>query len=483
MNLADYLLDQRIVEGMGERMALRTDRGDFSYAQVQGLANQAAHWLAARGLQPEQRLLLAIPDSWEFVVALFGALKLGAAVVMANPDLSADDLSDLAQYVRASVVLTTPGRAAFARELKNYPAQFDTFPCDYDDIALWLFSGGTTGKPKAVLQSHGSFRNTTERYAKDFLGYGPDDITLAVPKLYFGYATGSNLFFPFSVGASAILFEERPTAELLFEKIRAYRPSLLINVPTMVNQMTRHPQAGEQDLSSLRACTSAGEALPESLHTRWNELFGVELLDGLGTAEMWHIFLSNAPGQVRPGSLGRAVPGFEVLACDSEGREVPVGEIGQMWVRGDSRGLCYWQRRAESLRVFRGDTYVSNDLIRCDDEGYIYFCGRADEMLKVGGRWLEPQQVESVLLTHPQVAECAVVGHLGEDGLTRPKAFVVARIPGSAELEDELKQHVLAALEPYKHPRRIHFVDSLPRTHLGKVNRAELRGWSPPDRF
>lgn len=473
-NLADYLLDQRVRDGLGERLALITDEGELTYREVQGMANQAAHALAARGLEREQRLLLAMPDSPDYVAALFGALKLGAVVVMANPALSPQEMSELADYVRAKVVLTSEQRVDFRSQLSSQPHHFDTVPTHRDDIALWLFSGGTTGRPKAVLQSHQSFFNTTELYAKAFLGYRAEDRTLSVPKLFFGYATGSNLFFPFSVGASAILFEEKCTPEVLFAKIARHRPSILINVPTMVNHMVSHPQACEQDFSGLRFSTSAGEALPEALYHRWREVFGCELLDGLGTAEMWHVFLSNAPGQVRPGTLGRPVPGFEVKICDESGNEVPQGEVGRLWVAGDSRALCYWQRGELSQQALQGRYYVSSDLMSCDPDGYFSYCGRADEMLKVSGRWLAPQEVESCLLTHPAVAECAVVGMVGQDGLTRPHAYVIANEVGE-DLEDQLKAHVLAQLEAYKHPRRIYFVDELPRTHLGKVNRALLR--------
>lgn len=473
-NLADYLLDQRIRDGQGERLALITDEGELSYGEVQGLANQAAQALSARGLEREQRLLLALPDSWDYVAALFGALKLGAVVVMANPALSAQEMSELADYVRAKVVLTSEQREDFRRDLKSQSRHFENVATHRDDIALWLFSGGTTGRPKAVLQSHQSFFNTTELYAKAFLGYRAEDRTLSVPKLFFGYATGSNLFFPFAVGASAILFEEKCTPEVLFAKIAQHRPSILVNVPTMVNQMVSHPQAPQQDFSCLRFSTSAGEALPEALDHRWREVFGCELLDGLGTAEMWHVFLSNAPGQARAGTLGRPVPGFDVKICDDSGAEVPQGQVGHLWVAGDSRALCYWQRGELSQQALRGRYYVSSDLMSCDQDGYFSYCGRADEMLKVSGRWLAPQEVESCLLTHPAVAECAVVGIVGEDGLTRPHAFVIANEVGE-DLEDQLKAHVLAQLEAYKHPRRVHFVDELPRTHLGKVNRALLR--------
>ena len=479
MNLADYLLDQRVREGQGNSVALVTDERSYTYAEVQALANQAAHVLSAAGLEPEQRVMLALPDSVEYVAALFGTLKLGAVVVMANPDLKREQLADLLDYTRATVALVADpfdGPKAcltqdeLRRRMETALAEHPTYPSHRDDVAIWLFSGGTTGRPKAVLQSHRSYVNTTELYAKQFLGYRASDRTIAVPKLFFGYAMGSNLFFPFSVGASAVLFPEKPTPEVLFDKIARHQPTILINVPTMVNQMVQH---GPRDLSSLRWATSAGEALPETLYWKWRESFGCELLDGLGTAEMWHIFLSNRPGEVRPGSLGRVVPGFEVSVRDEDGQELPPGQVGRLWVSGDSRALCYWQDADKSQDAFRGRFYVSSDLVSQDPDGYFHYSGRGDELLKVAGRWVAPQEVESCLLLHPAVRECAVVGVVGDDGLTRPHAFVVAHTP-DAGLEEILKAHVLSQLEPYKHPRRVVLVETLPRTHLGKVDRGAL---------
>ncbi|MDX1644518.1 MAG: benzoate-CoA ligase family protein, partial [Thermoanaerobaculia bacterium] len=350
----------------------------------------------------------------------------------------------------------------------------EAVPTHRDDAAIWLFSGGTTGLPKGVVQTHASFVNTTELYAKRALGYNADDITLSVPKLYFGYATGSNLLFPFSVGASAVLFPEHPTAELLFEKIERHRPTILVNVPTMINQMVSHDAAREQDFSSLRFATSAGEALPVPLYERWVETFGVELLDGLGTAEMWHIFVSNQPGAVRPGTLGRPVTGFDVKVADDEGREVPRGEVGKLWVRGGSRALGYWRDLRKTMAAFRGEWFVGGDLVTQDEEGYVTYCGRGDDVLKVSGKWLAPQEVESCLARHPAVGDCAVVGVENDQGLTKPVAFVTL-VDGEAASPDELKDHVLDRLDPYKHPRRVFVLDEMPRTHLGKIDRGKLK--------
>jgi len=352
--------------------------------------------------------------------------------------------------------------------------ELETFATHPDDPALWLFSGGTTGRPKAVVQTHRSFANTTELYAKRTLGYREDDVTLSVPKLYFGYATGSNLFFPFSVGGSALLFPEHPTAEVIFEKIARHRPTILVNVPTLIHRMVSHPRAAEQDLSSLRFATSAGEALPVPVYERWQELFGVELLDGLGTAEMWHVFVTNRPGDVRPGTLGRVVEGFELAVRDDDGNDLAAGEVGRLWVRGDSRAICYWQNLEQTAEAFRGEWFVGGDLVSRDADGYVTYCGRADDVLKVAGKWLVPQEVESCLMTHPAVKECAVVGVENEEGLTKPYAFVLPA-GEQPDLEQSLKDFALERLAAYKHPRRVIVLDELPRTHLGKIDRGKLK--------
>ena len=496
LNIADRFLDARVREGRGERPALLTDGGTLTYRDVQALAERWARLLAEAGVSCEQRVLIALPDGPDFVGVLFGTLKLGAVVVMVNPGLPAGDVRYFLEYTRArAVVATSPCAATFAdaahglptavallvaddpalrARLAAAPAGTPTFDTHRDDPALWLFSGGTTGRPKAVVQTHGSFANTTALYGHGVIGYRENDVTLSVPKLYFGYATGSNLFFPFSAGAAVALFPEPATAESVFARIRRFRPTVLVNVPAMIHKMAAHAGASRDDVASLRVVTSAGEALPVELYERWREVFGVELLDGLGTAEMWHIFISNRPGAARAGTLGQVVPGFDVRVCDEDGRELPRGETGWLWVRGASRALGYWQQLERTQQAFRGEWYVSGDLIAMDADGYVTYCGRGDELLKVSGKWLAPAEVEGCLLQHADVVEAAVVGRSDASGLTKPVAFVVARTrrPG---LDAELQAFVRERLDAYKSPREVTFVDALPRTHLGKVDRGRLR--------
>jgi benzoate-CoA ligase family protein len=509
LNIADRFLDRQVREGRADKVALRHDDGELTYREVQWLANRFALVLADLGVRQEERVLLALPDIPEFVGALFGALKLGAVPVMVNPAFQTEEVAQLYRYCRPSVavvhhtLVTTFAAAAVGlphpRELLvvggeggSHPTfearaaalastdidAFKTVATHRDDPALWLFSGGTTGRPKAVVQTHRSFANTTELYARRALGYRETDVTLSVPKLFFGYATGSNLFFPFSVGATAVLFTARPTAEELFAQIRRHRPTILIHVPTMINHMVHHPEAREQDLSSLRFATSAGEALPVPLYEAWKERFGVELLDGLGTAEMWHIFVTNRPGDVRPGTLGKVVEGFEIAVRNEEGDDVPVGEPGRLWVRGESRALGYHQNLDKTVESFRGEWFVGGDLVSRDADGYVTYHGRGDDMMKVGGKWVSPKEVEGCLMRHPAVAECAVIGVTNEQGLTKPYAFVAPTdqaTPGEA-LAETLKAFVLENLSPHKHPRQILFVEAMPRTHLGKIDRGALRG-------
>ena len=482
LNIAELFLTRRVTDGRGERVALRLADRQVTYAGLDRLANRFGNLLRDLGVRQEERVVLALPDSAEYAAALFGILKIGAVAVMVNPSLPPDGLAAMVELARARVAVVPPEASPLVRH-RVVVAEGDGPQLDCsdaleparthrDDPAIWLFSGGTTGRPKAAVQTHGSFANTTELYAQRAMGWNEDDITLSVPKLYFGYATGSNLFFPLSVGGSAALFPEHPTAEVLFDRIARHRPTILINTPKMVAAMI---EAGAgADLSSVRFATSAGEALPPSLYARWKDAFGVELYDGLGTAEMWHVFVSNQPGAVRPGSLGKVVPGFELAVRDAEGDDVPEGEVGRLWVRGDSRALGYWQDTPKSHDAFRGEWFASGDLVRRDEDGFVHYVGRGDDALKVGGKWLLPAEVEDCLLTHDAVTEAAVVGVADSSGLTRPVAFVVPTAPVH-ELEATLQQHCLAHLDAYKHPRKVFVLDDFPRTHLGKVDRGALR--------
>jgi len=407
--------------------------------------------------------------------------------------------------IHLGIVVGEPGRhlsfAELCRESSDHLVNADTHR---DDPAIWLFTSGSTGKPKAAVHLQQDLPWNTERYAKQVLGIREDDLTVSVPKLFFGYATGTNLLFPFAVGAATAFFSERSEPATLFDVIERYRPTILTSVPTMINAMLNHlvEQGGttasppdplrsatgvnpvaarsqarrKPDLSSLRLCLSAGEALPPELYRRWMETFGVEILDGIGSAEMFHIYISNYPGEVVPGSLGRLVPGYEARIVDPEGQDVTPGEAGTLWIKGESAAILYWQAHEKSKEVLRGDWVVTGDHLRRDEQGRFWYEGRTDDMLKVGGIFVSPYEVENCLLQHPQVAECAVIGYKDEDGLIKPKAIVVCReAQGGGALARELQDFVKGRLAPFKYPRLVAFVPALPKNDRGKIDRKRLR--------
>ena len=360
-----------------------------------------------------------------------------------------------------------------------------------DDPAIWLFTSGSTGRPKAAMHCHRDFAFNTEVYAKATMGYRADDVTVSVPRLFFGYATGTNLWFPFAVGATTCLFSERPTAESLAAAIARYRPTIVTNVPTMLGKLLDHDDelraAGGPglDLGSVRFHLSAGEALPAALYQRFLDRFGGAIYDGIGSAEMFHIYCTNRPGDVRLGSLGRVVDGYQLRVLPEEARgadapPVPVGEIGVLWVRGDSVAQGYFQDRDKSWLTFHGHWCRTGDLFRVDADGYLYFSGRADDLLKVGGVFVAPAEVEDCLLAHPAVSAVAVIG-ADDAGLIKPKAVVVVRPEARARLRAdadalaaELQDHVKARLSKYKYPRWVVFVDELPKNDRGKVDKRRL---------
>ncbi len=500
LNLADYYLDARIREGKGADVAvIHANSGrTLTYADVQAEANRLANVLRAGGVGVEDRVLIALPDSPAFVAAFFATLKIGAIVTMVNPELPAEDYPYYLEYTRARALvcdeafygrvrpesrhlrLTLRRSGGLEEAMAAASPHFDTEPTHKDDLAIWLFTSGSTGKPKAAVHMHHDFWFNTETYAKQVLGITAQDVTLGVPKLFFGYATGSNLMFPFAVGARTVLFEEKATPELLFSLIERHKPTILTSVPTMIGKMVAADGAEKRDLSSLRASISAGEALPEELYHRWKKLFASEILDGIGSAELFHIYITNRFGEVKPGSLGKLVPGYDAKIADDDGRELPHGEIGTLWVKGDSAALCYWAAHEKSKQTLRGDWVVSGDKFKRDADGFFYYGGRADDLLKVGGIFVAPIEVENVLMQHAAVLECVVVGYEDADKLTKPKAVVVIKPDLGLGAQDhdrlaaELVELARARLAHYKVPRRVEFVASLPRSDRGKILRRDV---------
>lgn len=495
-NLAAYFLDHNLPDRAG-KVALRYRDTAFTYAQMHAWSCRVGNRLRGLGLREEDRVLLALSDAPPFAAVWFGVARVGGVIAMMNPLVPGEDWAYYLQYTRARVLVTEEAFAAehaavIARALKNQlravvcvdrpldvaaiEAEDDECPygdTDADDPSVWLFSSGSTGKPKACMHVTGDFIYNTERYAKRVLGLREDDVTLSVPKLFFGYATGTNLMFPWAVGGTTCLYSERATPETVLENIARFRPTVLTNVPTMIHRMLESPACATTDLSSLRMVLSAGEALPAELYRRWIERTGVEILDGIGSAEMFHIYLSNAPGDVKLGTLGRMVPGYTARLVGPDGRDVPPGEIGTLYVEGGSNAYGYHRDRAKSRATFLGGWTNTSDQFRVDEEGRYVYCGRADDLLKVGGVYVAPAEVENCLLTHPAVREVAVVG-VDRDGLQVTCACVVATEVYEG-LDRELQEWVKQRLAPHKYPRLVRFFDDLPRNDRGKVARAELK--------
>jgi benzoate-CoA ligase family protein len=498
-NLATHFVDRRLEEGRGDRTALICGDERVTYAELAERVNRVGHVLRDLGVRQEERVLLALSDSVELVATWYAAQKIGAVTAEVYTFLPAKDLAYYLEYTRAGVVVVDAttlermrearpasrwlrtvlvvgdaepqeGEAGYDRLVGQPPEELDPAPTHADDIALWKFTTGSTGMPKACVHRAITPLRSFEHYARDVLDIRQDDIVLPVPKLFFGYARDLTALYPFGVGGAGIVFPERSTADRIFELIARHRPTILVNVPTMMRAMLEQP---EHDLSCLRLCTSAGEALPEELHRRWLDTFGVEVLDGIGSSEAYHIYISNRPGAARPGTLGQAVPGYRARVVDEQGSELPDGETGRLWIEGDTAALMYWQAREKSVETYAGDTVMSGDLFARDTDGFFRYRGRADDLLKVGGIWVAPQEIEHCLAAHPDVADCAVVGY-EEEGLQKPRAFVVLRSGASVDAE-VLQAHVKATLSPHKYPRDVRFVGELPRTGSGKVDRRALR--------
>ena len=449
-------------------------------------------------------MLLALADSAEFVAIWYGAQKIGAVTAEVYTFLPAKDYTYYLDYTGASLVvadrdtlprmrLAVAGRrakpvllvvGANADELQAGEASFEALagaasselaPADTrtDDVAIWKFTTGSTGQPKACVHPLRSPMASYLNYARGVLDLRAEDVVLPVPKLFFGYARDLTAMYPFGVGGAGIVFPERTTPELLFDLIARHRPSILVNVPTMMQAMLDHPAASKQDLGCLRLCTSAGEALPESIHRRWMETFGVQVLDGMGSSEAYHIFISARPGRVRPGSIGETVPGYTAQVVDDAGRPLPDGHVGRLWVRGESTALAYWGDPDKSAATFDGDLVMTGDLAKRDGDGYFSYEGRADDMLKIGGIWVAPMEIERCLADHADVVEAAVVG-ADREGLTRICAFAVPR--AGAHLSGEaLRAFVRERLSGHKVPHEVQVVAQLPKTGSGKVDRRALR--------
>jgi benzoate-CoA ligase len=515
-NMADYFLYHNVEEGRENKVCLYFKDQTYTYGDAVTMSNRAGNALRELGVEMEDRVLLVLPDCPEFVWTWFGAARIGAVITMVNPLLPADDYRYYLEYTRAraavvhqslaqpfveavssanylrSVLVVSdaadnreqfidPGGRVkyflFGETVASQPDACRAADTHRDDIAIWLFTSGSTGHPKGAVHLQHDLPYNTEVFAKRTMGVNENDLTISVPKLFFGYATGTNLLFPFAVGGATALFAERSTPEKLLEVIDRYRPTILTTVPTMINAMLNAEDAASHDLSSIRFCYSAGEALPVELYRRWKQAFDVEICDGIGSAEMFHIYITNRPGDVKPGSLGRIVEGYNAKIVDADGNEVTTGEMGTLKIKGDSAALCYWNAHEKSKETFAGDWCTTGDQFHVDAGGYYWYHGRTDDMLKVGGIFVAPAEIENCLLQHSAVLECAVIGQEDGDGLIKPKAFIVAREShetGEALTED-IKQFAKLHMALYKYPRWIEYVTSLPKNDRGKIDRKQLK--------
>jgi len=504
-NAAVEFVDRNVDAGRGDQIAIHYENRTYTYRQVQELMNRVGNALGSLGVEMENRVLLLLLDSPEFVASFWGAIKLGAVPIPVNTMMRSQDYHYFLNDSRAKVLIASkplmaeiapilpyakylrhvivagepgPGQLAFDDLVESASSKLKAAETTADDAALWLYSSGSTGFPKGVVHLQHDMVYCADLYARGVLGMTEHDRTFSAAKLFFAYGLGNNLYFPFRVGAQCVLYPGRPLPEAMFEVIQRCRPTIFYGVPTLYAGMLAVKEAeARYDLSSLRLCVSAGEALPAELFKRWHERFGLEIIDGIGTTEILHIFISNRSGKVKPGSSGIVVPGYEATIVDETGQPVKPGEIGNLRVKGDSIGAAYWNQHEKTKQTIQGEWIQTGDKYYQDEEGYFWYCGRSDDMLKVGGIWVSPVEVESTLFGHPAVLEVAVVGKEDADGLVKPRAFVVLKegVTSTSELEAELKAFVKDKIAPYKYPRWIEFVPELPKTATGKIQRFKLR--------
>ncbi|HEU4343599.1 MAG TPA: benzoate-CoA ligase family protein [Candidatus Binatia bacterium] len=517
-NAATTFVDENIAQGRAGRTAIYYQDETFTYQQVFDSVNRTGNALKDLGIEMEHRVLLVLPDSPEFAFSFFGAIKIGAVPIPTNPWMSGKDYEYLLNDSRARVAIVHETVLAaiapvcesyrflrhivvvgkddtqvhFLRrvlsgaksklEVHSYDAlvsnastQLQAAQTNRDDVCFWGYTSGSTGSPKGAVHLQHDMITITDLFVKPILGMAENDICFSASKLFFAYGLGNSLYFPFRFGAATVLWPERPDPEKILQVLEKYRPTFFFSVPTLYARLLRVEK--NYDLSSLRICLSSGEPLPPALFRQWKERFGVELLDVVGSTEATHDFLANRPGRAKAGSSGEVTPAFEAKIVDDEGREVPFGEVGNLMVKGDANSPYYWNKHEQTKKTMQGEWLKTGDTYYRDAEGYYWYCGRSDDMLKVGGLWVSPIEIENTLMEHPSVLEAAVIGDQDGDGLIKPKAYVLLKseFKPTPELRSELQSHVKNKLAPYKYPRWVEFVDDLPKTVTGKIQRFRLR--------
>jgi len=505
-NFAHSLLERNAVRG--EKPAYIDDAGTLSYRDLDQRVRAAAAAYLALGIRREERVLLCLQDTVDFPVAFLGALFAGIVPVAVNTLLTADDYAYMLAHSRAQALLVSgallptlqsamargghdvqhiivsragtalPGAALDFGEWSGSAGEMAR-PADTaaDEMAFWLYSSGSTGRPKGTVHTHANLHWTAELYGKPVLGLRENDVVFSAAKLFFAYGLGNALTFPLAVGATTILMAERGTPQAVFKRLVENKPTIFCGVPTLYAAMLSAPDLPPRDDVAMRRCISAGEALPREVGERFAARFGCEILDGIGSTEMLHIFLSNLPGEVRYGTTGKPVPGYDVELRGEDGRPVAVDTIGDLYIRGPTSAVMYWDNRERTHATFQGEWTKSGDKYMCGADGYYTYAGRSDDMLKVSGQYVSPFEVEAALMRHDAVLEAAVVGRIGDDGLTRTLAYVVLKsgASGDAALAQALQAFVKDQLAPFKYPREIRFLPELPKTATGKIQRFKLR--------
>jgi benzoate-CoA ligase family protein len=501
-NVANEFIDRHLLVGRADKVAVRTRNGGTTYRELFEGVNRTANYLCANKVSRGARLLMIIKDSVEFFFAFWGAIKAGIVPVPVNTLLRARDFAFMLENSECEALLYSPEYASeveaaleisshqpnfvlkiedddatFARRIASFPAEFAAVETSPTDECFWLYSSGSTGNPKGAVHLHRDMVVSSEYYAVRTLGAREDDVFFSAAKLFFAYGLGNGMTFPLWVGGAAVLLDEKPTPSKTFAFIETFRPTIFFGVPTLYAAQLRALETATPDLSSLRLCVSAGEGLPADILSRWRERTGTLILDGLGSTEALHIFISNRAENYKPGSSGLVVEGYDAKIVDDAGQTLPAGETGRLFIKGRSIAKYYWKNPEKTAQTMVGDWIDTGDMYYQDKDGFFFYCGRSDDMLKVGGIWCSPFEIEATLIEHPAILEIAVVGRADAEGLINPEAWVVLVDEASPTdaLEAELRAFCKAKLAPYKFPRRFHFVDGLPKTATGKIQRYRLR--------
>jgi benzoate-CoA ligase family protein len=505
-NVTTKLVDDQVERGLADKVAVYYKDQKYTYRQLQQMINRVGNALKILGVHMEERVMIVMYDCIEAMASFLGAMKIGAVPIPINTMYTKDDFRMLLNNSRARTLIAD---ADFMEEIEGYKEKLlylentivlgkksrgyyisfhdivdrcsdklDVAYTTVDDSAFWNYTSGSTGVPKAAVHLQHDVFSCVDNYAKGVLGLDSEDILFSASKFFFAYGLGNSFFYPLGIGGSVVLQPDRPLPEVVFKTIHEYKPTVFFGVPTLYANMLAVKDAEKKyDISSLRVLTSAGEALPKEIFSEWKRRFGQEILDGIGSTELLHIFISNRPGEAKPGSSGKLVPGYSARIIDDDGKDVAGSDVGTLLVKGESSAAFYYRHHEKTQKSMLGEWFNTGDKYYRDADGYYFYCGRGDDMLKVGGIWVSPIEIEDTLMSHPAVLECAVVAKADESNLIKPKAFIVLKegFKASDELAKEIQMYVKGKIASYKFPRYVEFVKDLPKTATGKIQRVKLR--------